>query len=185
MPAGAEVDACIGSDWKLHLEHMEVLVWPIQANGGYGEAWTVITRKCWSAFWCNCRCREWRELGMRRRLILLARAVEPLIRWYLGIVPTSKSRVDRLDSLQRHMVGLILDLPKHQNEACQDYVGRHSRQASQAITASARWWSTMWIESSKTWLGHSQRDYERQIGDTRVDTSFIFCSILLRHRDAA
>ena len=69
LPAGAEVDACIGSDWKLHLEHMEVLGWPIQANGGHGEAWTVMTRKCWSAFWCNCRCREWRKLGMRRRLI--------------------------------------------------------------------------------------------------------------------
>ena len=136
---------------------------PLRGDGSHMATWNRMIDKAWRAFWANCRRRKWRTLGEQRRMRLLTRAVEPIIRFYLGVVPPTKRRVTELCVLQKEMVKLVLGLRPLPTDTWQVYRSRSSRQAAAFIENHGRWWAHEWIKRAHQWLTHLKRDYERQL----------------------
>ena len=159
VATGGEVDTVVGQGWTL-CTSMQVLGWPIQANGGYVEVWNLMLRKAWGAFWSNCRCRGWKKLGVKRQMALLARSVEPFIRWYLRIVPATSYKMKKLDALQRRMVSIILQVFRYPQETWKSFCSRRSWAATSFIKQHSQWWSHGWVVGNLKWLQHLERDFE-------------------------
>ena len=158
---GGDKNDIVGHNWEV-LECVEVLGWPIQSNGGYNSLWRKLQSKMWSAFWRNCRKRGWRSLGLKRRLKLLDRCVEPLVLFYLAPVPPEKQLVSKLNKIQRKMVRLLLDFFRYPLEPWKSYTSRASRGAASAIEEHSRWWALQWVKRACEWRDHSKRNFDRQ-----------------------
>ena len=120
-------------------------------------------RKAWGAFWSNCRCRGWKKLGIKRQMALLARSVEPFIRWYLRIVPATSYKMRKLDALQRRMVSIIIQVFRYPQETWKSFCSRRSRAAASFIKQHSHWWSHGWAVGNLKWLQHLERDFDRQL----------------------
>ena len=104
-------------------------------------------------------------------MALLARSVEPVIRWYLRIVPATSYKMKKLDALQRHMVSIILQVFRYPQETWKSFCSRRSRAATSFIKQHGQWWSHGWVVGSLKWLQHLERDFERQLASFQPATS--------------
>ena len=136
----------------------------------------------WKAFYANVRGRNWRRLGMRRRLVLLSRSVRGIVQYCTGVWPPQHKYCEKLNVLQRKMVSMAMDNTRLSIESWVDYVRRSARTASSWIERHSLWWSREWLLRSVTWNDHLRRDLERQLAcncsDVRSSTSYSWASIL-------
>ena len=186
---GGDTSDVIADDWEV-LHTVEVLGWPVQADGVYSVLWAKLLSKMWRSFWANCRCRGWRALNLPRMMKLMNRAIEPLVLFYLSPVPPESRFVEELNKVQRKMVRLVMRLFRYPLESHGHFASRASRAAAHAIEVHSRWWALRWVQRTEKWYRHLLRDYDRQdlvwskVRSEALDTSFSWASLLLRHHNA-
>ena len=160
---GADEREVVGRGWEV-VDNMQVLGWSIQNDAGMALQWRTLVPKCWGLFFMNLRRPGWKQLGMRRRLLILRRSIEPLILRALSAWGPSPKYVDSLNSLQRKMVSRILNVFKYPSEEWRAFRSRVSRAATRAVESNCGgvWWGKLWMTRTISWDEHLRRDWAEQ-----------------------
>ena len=73
--------------------------------------WEDLKTKLWKAYWANMAKAKIKSWSIRVKNILFCRAVAPHFLYRCVVWPVTKGLVNKIESLQKHMVGLFLDIP--------------------------------------------------------------------------
>ena len=84
----------------------------LQHNGHVGACYRNVESKMWLQFFLNCRCARKPKLNDERRLMLLARAVTPVLACRNSRWPLNKTLNDHQHCLQRKMTSASLTVPR-------------------------------------------------------------------------
>lgn len=160
---GAAEREVVGSGWEV-VDNMKVLGWSIQSDAGMALQWRTLLPKCWGRFFKKLRRPGWKQLGLRRRLLILRRSIEPLILRAISAWGPSPTYVDSLNSLQRKMVSRVLNVFKYPCEEWRAFRSRVSRAATRAIEndCGGVWWGRLWMTRTISWDEHLGRDWAEQ-----------------------
>ena len=160
VPPGADISKV--PDPSKVVNVATVLGWRIRGDGSMSTHWSWLKRVMWAAFYCNVRCRGWAKLGLKRRLTLLSRSVQPVFQWGVSCWGPTPHFVDDLNSLQRNMVAKALNIIPTPFETPATFNKRRFKTASHYIENHLKWWGQMWMRSTIAWHEHVQRDVREQ-----------------------
>ena len=122
----------------------------------------MAVRQAWGIFSSNLRCRDWKRLGIQRRLNLLDRCVGSFLLHRISLWPASETICEKLGRIQRHMVARALGLYKLPVESFKVYFKRCSDEARKCIGSTICDWSLRWIRATLSWDDHMSRDWAWQ-----------------------
>ena len=188
-----EVMACKGArdlsgvspGWEV-VTHLNILGHHISNDNGIRAAWNALKPRLWRAFFINCRGKDWKRLGLRRRCTLIGRAVGPVVAHAVGTWPPQKSFCDEMDALQRRMYGLAAALFPSDEESRKEFNGRVARTVRPMI-GQGGWWSRLWMQRAVSWKDHLDRDFHRQCcyPDALLQSNFSWAAALQHEFDAS
>ena len=141
--------------WPL-LQTFEVLGHTLQSSGSIRACWSKTKRSMWYAFWSNPGSNSARKLSAQARLRLLQRAVTPGLDFRCSRWPPQPQIAKEVDSLQRKMVGSIVNVPRWSGELVGDFVRRRGRNAARLCREHGVW-SDRWFKRAVLWDEHLQR----------------------------
>ena len=144
----------------------DLTVWPVvdgmltlghllSSDGSVTDCVNATKRKLWAAFFPNCCCVDAKKMPVMRRIQLLKRAVEPVLRFRWTRWPFGSTRAKLIDGIQRRMIGIILGLQ----------IGDYTPEAFARRRARivAQWqrkmgiWSEIWAKALCGWDDHLKR----------------------------
>ena len=128
MPAKNAIDKSVANPekWPIVIS-FTALERFLQHDGGVNECFAHTLRQMWKAFWANCGCADARRFPLEQRLVLLTRAVVPVLRFRWTRWPFSISRAKHLDAAQRKMLKICVHVRPLPRETMEHFVGRRER----------------------------------------------------------
>ena len=185
---GSDADD-VNTDWVME-DCSDVLGRVIAGNNSIRQSWNAVKCNMWKAFFSNVRCKYWRQVGFQRRLILLSRAVKPLLMFHCTAWPPQQQVGKELDQLQRRMTAATLGLRPYPLEDPSCFRRRAARECSRII--GDQWWRKLWTNSCIRWQKHLDRDWGRQrlffedgVSPEKLSTCFAWAPLLTSTWDAA
>ena len=82
----------------------------LSADGSVTDCVDSTMRKMWGAFFANCCCVDAKRMPITRRIQLLRRAAEPVLRFRWTRWPFTSTRAKMIDRIQRQMISIIIGL---------------------------------------------------------------------------
>jgi len=157
-----EYTTCQGGDrghestfaWQ-HVEHQYLLGHWISHDSGCHFDIAKTSSKAWGAFWANLGHSRAKHLVQHNKIILLNRAVQPIIEFSASRWPPTHSNLQIIGSLQHRMMSLIVKTPVLPEETPAQFRVRRNR--SIASTRKVNWRERV-KQRSLQWYLHLSRD---------------------------
>ena len=152
-------DDVIPEDWIV--ENASVVLGRVLSSDNCIRAsWDGAKQKMWKSLNANLRLKHWTKLGAARRLVILSRAIRPILYFHCSAWPPQTQVALEVNRLQRQMTSRAIGCFRDPLESYERYRRRIGRDCSEAINGS--WWSKHWFDTACAWREHLDRDWERQ-----------------------
>ena len=134
----------------LWVSHMRVLGHWLQNDGSIQLHFDEALQNAWNSFYANCAGVESSKLTLKTRLLMISRAVTPVLRFKWARWPFTTSRALQLDAVQRRMFGILLRLQRCPGQEIDAYVRRRGR-CTADLQRQHGSWSAAWAKSVGGW----------------------------------
>ena len=115
-------------------------------------------RSLWRSFFANAGAASEKKLPSRCKLALLERATKPVLSFRVTRWPFLVTRARQLDTIQRKMLGILLDLHPGPDQSAVDFIRHRAREAGR-LQRQCGSWSKLWAASVMSWNDHLQREH--------------------------
>jgi len=139
----------------------------LQATGSIRACWTRSRASMWKAFWANPGADAAKQVGIPRKLQLLARAVQPQLSFRCSRWPPQRQIATEVDTLQQKMTASMLKLPRLEGEDPASYVRRRGRVARGHCRKQGLW-AAHWFARAIAWDDHLTRARNGQTWSGRL-----------------
>ena len=132
-------DHVVSDDWTIE-DTSNILGRFISTDNSIRPSFDVAKQRMWGSFFANVRVKHWHKLGIRRRLLLIDRAIEPVLKFHAAAWAPQRQVALEVDRMQRRMVSSALALHRDPDEDISLFKRRVGKGCAKCISTK---WSSL------------------------------------------